>query len=80
MKPIYFLLSPVALVALALVVVLLLGVSPLVALYFVFDRLCGLIEELKPAKARKAKARRGEWMKRIPSLLKPLTIGAKSSH
>lgn len=57
--------------------VLLVCVSPLVALYFLFDRFCGLIEELAPAKSRKPK-RRGEWMKRLPSLLK--LSGNASSH
>jgi len=48
--------------------VLLVAVSPAVLVYFLFDRLCGLIEELAPPKARKKK-RRGGWMKQIPSLL-----------
>lgn len=60
--------------------VLLVAVSPLVTLYFLFDRFCGLIEEIAPSKSRKRKRQRGGWLKQIPSLLKLSTGNAKPHH
>lgn len=59
--------------------VLLVAVSPLVLAYFLFDRLCGLIEEFKPARSRKRK-RRGGWMKQVPLLLKLSSGNAYSDN
>lgn len=62
------LISPFVLVALALVVVLVLGISPLALVYFLFNRWCAYREDLKASTtSRRAKgARRGKKLK-LPS-------------
>lgn len=68
MKPLHLLLfAPFLLVALVLVVVVVLGLSPLALVYFCFSRFCSLIEEIKPEPAsRKQKRSRAKRLK-IPS-------------